>query len=56
MKAANRFGARVVMVVGSGELDSGNWTVKDMQSGDQEEVADDDLESRLETLLGETDQ
>lgn len=51
MKNANRLDARLVIVVGEGELASGEWTVKDMQSGDQETVADDRLESRLAARL-----
>ncbi len=51
MKSANRAGARTVVVVGEGELSSGSWTVKDMESGEQESVADADLETRLDELL-----
>ncbi len=57
MKAANRSGTRTVVVVGEGELASGRWTVKDMVSGEQTEVADAALATRLDEILGapETD-
>jgi histidyl-tRNA synthetase len=55
MKAANRAGARVVVVVGEGELASGNWAVRDMTSGEQADVPDAELESHLNRLLQETD-
>ena len=51
MKAADRLGARVALLVGEGELASGEWTVKDLVSGAQERVADADLETRLGTLV-----
>jgi histidyl-tRNA synthetase len=51
MKAANRLGARVTVVVGEGELSRGDWTVKNMESGEQAPVADDALETHLETLF-----
>jgi histidyl-tRNA synthetase len=51
MKAANRVGARAVIVVGEGELAEGNWTVKDMETGEQRSVADAELEARLGEVL-----
>ena len=53
MKAANKSGTAVVVVVGSGELESGKWTVKSMQSGEQESIADSELEAKLGEILGE---
>ena len=53
MKAANKSGTAVVVVVGSGELESGKWTVKSMQSGEQESIPDSELEARLGEILGE---
>jgi len=47
MKAANRSGARAVVIVGEGELASKQWTVKDMVSGEQAAVPDADLEKHL---------
>ncbi|HET9234178.1 MAG TPA: histidine--tRNA ligase [Candidatus Eisenbacteria bacterium] len=52
MKVADRAGARVALLVGEGELASGQWTVKDLVSGAQEHVGDEDLEARLSALLG----
>jgi histidyl-tRNA synthetase len=51
MKAAHKLGARLVVVVGAGELERGSWTVKDMQAGDQETVSDPELETYLEGRL-----
>jgi histidyl-tRNA synthetase len=51
MKAANKLGAKVVVVVGPDEMANGRWTVKDMASGEQEAVADAALEARLAELL-----
>lgn len=51
MKTAHKAGARAVIVVGEGELAEGRWTVKDMASGEQESVADADLETRLARIL-----
>ena len=39
MKRANRIGAAVAVVIGDDELSRGSATVRDMESGDQEEVA-----------------
>ena len=52
MKAANKTGTTVVVVVGSGELESGEWTIKNMQSGEQESIPDSELEARLGKILG----
>jgi histidyl-tRNA synthetase len=51
MKAANRSGARTVVIVGEGELAGKHWTVKDMVSGDQASVDDAGLETHLEDIL-----
>ncbi len=51
MKAANRSGARTVVIVGEGELAGKHWTVKDMVSGDQASVDDTGLEAHLEDIL-----
>jgi histidyl-tRNA synthetase len=52
MKAANKTGSPVVVVVGSGELAERAWTVKEMSSGDQKKVDDAGLEDHLEQILG----
>ena len=41
----------LVVVVGSGELESGEWTVKNMQSGEQESISDRELETKLGDIL-----
>jgi histidyl-tRNA synthetase len=51
MKAADRSGARVALVVGEGELAAGEWTLKTLATGDQERVEDPRLETRLDDLL-----
>jgi histidyl-tRNA synthetase len=52
MKAADRAGATLALLIGEGELATGEWTVKTLASGAQERVPDGDLESRLEAILG----
>ena len=52
MKGANKLGARLVVLVGEGELESGHWTVKTMESGEQASVADAELETRLTAMVG----
>ncbi len=51
MKSAGKAGARVVVVVGEGELARGTWTVKDMGMGQQTEIADRDLETEIARVL-----
>src|SRR6185436_13878899 len=51
MKAADRAGARIAVLIGEGELASGEWTVKTLATGTQERVPDRDLETRLGTIL-----
>jgi histidyl-tRNA synthetase len=51
MKQANRLGARLVVVVGEGELADNRWTVKDMATGEQAPVEDAGLEAAIERLL-----
>ena len=47
MKDAARSGARWAVILGPQELDAGAATVRDLTSGDQEQVPLDDLERRL---------
>lgn len=56
MKGANKQGARLAVLVGSGELLERVWTVKEMETGEQEAVPDGDLEDRLGQLLRRTDE
>lgn len=51
LKAANRAKARVVVVVGEGELAQKVWSVKDMASGEQISVPDGDLEKHIQRIL-----
>ncbi len=47
LKRANKLGARVAVLLGDDELDRGAATVRDLDSGEQEEVPLDDLERAL---------
>jgi histidyl-tRNA synthetase len=50
MKSANRSGAKATVIVGEQETATGTWTVKDMATGEQTQVADDGLEARIQEL------
>ncbi|MDB4439679.1 histidine--tRNA ligase [Planctomicrobium sp.] len=50
---ANRKGFRVVVIAGSDEFSKGIWTVKDLESGDQQEVSDEDLPATLHRILSQ---
>ena len=52
MKAADRSGAALTIVLGERDLDAGCAQIKSMGSGDQREVRLDDLVSDLTTTLG----
>ena len=52
MKAAARNEARWVVILGEGELASGNASLRDMQSGEQEEIS---LDAIFETLTNRMD-
>jgi histidyl-tRNA synthetase len=41
MKIANKVGARFVIIIGSNELVSGNYTIRDMEKSSQEEISAD---------------
>ncbi len=49
LKAADRLAARYTLIVGEAELEKGTVVLKDMASGEQQEVAQDEL---VTTLLG----
>jgi len=51
MKTAGKTGSQTVVVVGSGELEDGTWTVKEMHSGEQTKVDDMNLEDQLGKIL-----
>lgn len=50
---ANRKGFRAVVIAGSDEFEKGVWTVKDLESGNQQEVADNELSPFLHRLLSQ---
>ncbi len=52
MKTANSLAARLSLIIGDDELDSGLLTLRDMQSGEQEKVREEDLESDVQRRLG----
>lgn len=49
MKDAARSGARWAAIIGEDELAAGEVTLRDLTSGEQERIAQKDLETRLET-------
>ena len=51
MKRADKLGAGVVLILGDNELVSGNIIIKNMQSGEQEQIALDKLEERVRVLM-----
>jgi histidyl-tRNA synthetase len=53
MKAADRSGASIALLIGEGELAAREWTLKTLASGAQERVPDSGLEARLLAMLGE---
>jgi len=52
MKAANSLGARLSVIIGEDELRSGIFTVRNMQSGEQQKVPEHDLAEHIKTRLG----
>jgi histidyl-tRNA synthetase len=52
LKRADRRGARTAVIRGADERAAGTVAVKDLRSGDQQTVAEDDLPSHLAALLG----
>ena len=50
---ANRKGFRAVVIAGSNEFANGLWTVKDLEQGQQTEVADGELPTYLHGLLSQ---
>ncbi|HME01033.1 MAG TPA: histidine--tRNA ligase [Terriglobia bacterium] len=51
MGIANRMGARFAVIIGEGELESGRYQVKDMTSGEQQEVEPTELAVYLRNRL-----
>lgn len=50
---ANRKGFRAVIIAGSNEFENGLWTVKDLEQGQQSEIADAELPTYLHRLLSQ---
>ena len=50
---ANRKGFQAVVIAGSDEFAKGIWTVKNLETGEQSEVADSDLPQQLHSLLSQ---
>lgn len=55
MKAADRSGARFALVLGERELDAGVIEVKDLRTGDQQEIALDSVVDHLAARLADTE-
>jgi len=54
LKYADRKGFRLVIIAGVDEFAEGTWQLKDLASGQQHEVSDEDLVETIETRLAET--
>jgi len=53
MKAADRAGATLALLIGEGELAAREWTLKTLATGAQERVPDRELETRLLAMLSQ---
>ena len=49
MELANKLGARYTLIVGDNEIASGRYALKNMSSGEQEQVGRDEIARRLQT-------
>ena len=47
MELANKLGARYTLIVGENEIAAGRYALKNMASGEQEQVARDEIAARL---------
>ena len=47
MELANKLGARYALIIGENEIASGRYALKNMASGDQEQIARDEIANRL---------
>jgi histidyl-tRNA synthetase len=47
MELANKLGARYALIIGENEMNSGRYALKNMASGDQEQIARDEIAGRL---------
>jgi histidyl-tRNA synthetase len=51
LKRADKLRARLALIVGDNELASGKLALKDLASGQQHEVTEAELESKVQQLL-----
>ncbi len=51
LREANRSGARAAVILGADEVKKGTCTVKRMDTGEQEEVANEKLAEKLDGML-----
>ena len=51
MKAADRSGAKVALIVGTNEVESGSIVMRSLSSGEQTTIADGDAVSAVTQLL-----
>jgi histidyl-tRNA synthetase len=47
MELANKLGARFTLIVGENEMAAGRYALKDMGTGEQQELTRDEIEARL---------
>lgn len=48
---ADKWGARIALVLGENEMNAGQINVKNLQSGDQQTIAQDDVAAILASML-----
>ena len=47
LELANKLGARFTLIVGDNEIDAGRYALKDMATGEQEEVTRDEIAAKI---------
>ena len=52
MKAADRAGARVAIIIGQDEFDAGTCTVRDLANATQSTISQSDIVAHLATVVG----
>jgi histidyl-tRNA synthetase len=53
MKAADRSGAKVALIIGTNEVESGSIVMRSMSSGEQSTIAEGDLVAAVRRVLSE---
>jgi histidyl-tRNA synthetase len=51
MELANKLGARFTLIVGENEMAAGRYALKDMASGEQENLTRDEIAAKLAAAL-----